>query len=233
MWIQLLGVVAHVIISLRIPKIHGKVVTPYPADDPDRLLPTGKGRAVCADYVPLMDLGLRKIFHRADVLAWCGWDVTLLVDADSPKTETKAIKRGSQFRRFEWGKMHPVGSRKPAGGRPGDGYTCYGGMEVRDTAHIRLLFAHAEDVERMVAAIEPFHPQVARELRRLSSEVNSLGGIGVTAYYCWNFVAPQHIDCDATWTIALQTRKEALADEFNFIMADLGCYVETAENALW
>lgn len=90
-----------------------------------------------------------------------------------------------------------------------------------------------QDVERMVAAITPVHPQVAGELRRLSSEVNSLGGIGATAYYCWNFVAPQHVDHDATWTIALQTCKEAPADEFNFVMMDLGCYVETAENALW
>ncbi|KAG1853973.1 hypothetical protein F4604DRAFT_1932943 [Suillus subluteus] len=222
-------------------EIHGKVVTPYPANDPDRLPPTGKGEAVHTDYIPLMDLGLRKISRRTDVLAHCGQDVTLLVHSDSPKTvlagvsfdafsyedlqkihcdpsagkETKAIKRGSQFRQFEWGKMHPAG------------------MEVTDTSHIRLLFAHAADVEMMVAAITQVHPQAARELRQLSSEVNSLGGIGATAYYCWNFVAPQHVDRDATWTIALQTCKEALADEFNFVMMDLGCYVETAENALW
>jgi hypothetical protein len=116
-----------------------------------------------------MDLGLRKISRRADVVARCGRDVTLLVDASSPNTvlagvsfdafsyedfqkircdasvgkETKAIKRGSQFRRFEWGKMHPVGSRMPAGGKPGDTYTGYAGMEVTDISHIRLLFAHA------------------------------------------------------------------------------------------
>jgi len=240
-------------------EVHGKVVTPYPANYSDRLPPTGKGGAVHTDYVPLADLGLRKISRRADVLARCGQDVTLLVDSNSPKTvlagvsfdafsdedfqkicgdastgkETKAIKRGSQFRRFEWGKMHPVGSRRPAGGKPGDTYTGYAGMEVTDTSHIRLLFAHAADVERMVAAIATVHPQAARELRQLSSEVNSLGGIGATAYYCWNFVAPQHIDLDATWTIALQTCKEAPADEFNFVMMDLGCYVETVENALW
>ncbi|KAG2045888.1 hypothetical protein BDR06DRAFT_1015217 [Suillus hirtellus] len=239
--------------------IHGKVVTPCPANDPDRLPTTGKGRAAHTDYVPLVGLGLKKISRRPDVLARCGRDITLLVDASSPNTvlagvsfdtfshedlqkihyeasagkETKAIKRGSQFRRFEWGRMHPIGSRKPTGGKPGDTYTGYTGMEVTDTSHIKLLFAHAADVERMVAAITPVHPQVAGELRRLSSEVNSLGGIGATAYYCWNFVAPQHIDHDATWTIALQTCKEALADEFNFVMMDLGCYVETAENALW
>ncbi|KAG1860111.1 hypothetical protein F4604DRAFT_1684486 [Suillus subluteus] len=192
-------------------EIHGKVFTPYPANDPDQLPPTGKGVAVHTDYIPLMDLGLRKISRCADVLAHCGEDITLLVDASSPNTvlagvsfdtfsyedlqkicyefsagkETKAIKQGSQFRQSEWGKMHPVGSRKPTGGKPGDTYTGYG------------------------------------------------GGIGVTTYYCWNFVAPQHVDHDATWTTALQTYKEAMADEFNFVMMDLGCYVETAENALW
>jgi hypothetical protein len=116
-----------------------------------------------------MDLGLKKISRRVDVLARCGRDITLLVDAGSPNTvlagvsfdtfsdedlqkiryeaspgkETKAIKRGSQFRRFEWGRMHPVGSRRPAGGKPGDTYTGYDGMEVTDTSHIKLLFAHA------------------------------------------------------------------------------------------
>ncbi|KAG1785191.1 uncharacterized protein HD556DRAFT_1450943 [Suillus plorans] len=171
-------------------EIHGKVVTPYPANDPDRLPPTGKGRVVYTDYVPLMGLGLKKISRHADVLAHCGRDVTLLVDASSPNTvlagvsfdtfshqdlqkihheasaekETKAIKQGSQFRRFEWGRMHPIGSRKPTGGKPGDTYTSYTGMEVTDTSHIKLLFAHAADVERMVAAITPVHPQVAGEL---------------------------------------------------------------------
>jgi hypothetical protein len=116
-----------------------------------------------------MDLGLRKMSRRADVLERCGRDVTLLVDSSPPNTilagvsfdafshadlqkircdasagkETKSIKRGSQFSRFEWGKMHPIGSRQPAGGRPGDTYTSYAGMEVTDTAHIKLLFAHA------------------------------------------------------------------------------------------
>lgn len=85
----------------------------------------------------------------------------------------------------------------------------------------------------MVAAVAPLHPDVTRELRDLSAEVNSLGGIGATAYYCWNFVALQHVDHDATWTISLQTCKEARQDEFNFVLMDLGCYVETRENSLW
>ncbi|KAG2362870.1 hypothetical protein BDR07DRAFT_1484229 [Suillus spraguei] len=240
-------------------EIHGKVITPYPASDPDRLRCKGKGEAVDTDYVPIMDLGLRKISRRADVLARCGRDVTLLVDASSPTTvlagvsfdtfsdedflklryeasarkETNAIKRGNQFRRFEWGKMCPIGSRKPAGGKLGDTYTSYAGMEVTDAAQIKLLFTHAADVEMMVAAIAPLHPEAAKELKQLSSKVNSLGGIGATAYYCWNFVAPQHVDRDATWTIALQTCLEAPADEFNFVMMDLGCFIETTENALW
>jgi hypothetical protein len=91
----------------------------------------------------------------------------------------------------------------------------------------------SQNVERMVAAITPVHAHAARELQQLSSEVNSLGGIGVTAYCCWNFVASQHVDHDATWTIALRTCKEAPSDEFNFVMMDLGCHVETTENALW
>ncbi|KAG2057198.1 hypothetical protein BDR06DRAFT_969412 [Suillus hirtellus] len=193
-------------------EFHGKVITPYQANDPDRLPSIGKSCASQTNYVPLMHLGLRKISCHADVLERCGRDMTLLVDISSPSTilagvsfdtfshvdlqkiccdasaakETKTIKHGSKFSQFEWGRMHPVGSRKPAGGRPGDTYMSYAGMEVTDTAHIKLLFAHAT-----------------------------------------------HMDRDATWTISLQTCKEAPADEFNFVMMDLGCYVETAENALW
>ncbi|KAG1799172.1 hypothetical protein EV424DRAFT_1546056 [Suillus variegatus] len=239
-------------------EIHGKVVTPYPTNDPDRLTPT-LGLEKNADYVHLADLKLRKIASRPLVLARCQRDVTLLIEAGSPKKvlagvsfntfsaqdlqemrcdasaakEIRALKRGYQFQRFRWGQMHPIGSRKPCGGRPGDTYTGYAGMEVTDTEHIRLLFSHAADVERMVAAVAPLHPDVTRELRDLSAEVNSLGGIGATAYYCWNFVALQHVDHDATWTISLQTCKEARQDEFNFVLMDLGCYVETRENSLW
>lgn len=117
----------------------------------------------------LADLKLRKIASRPLVLARCQRDVTLLIEAGSPKRvlagvsfdtfsaqdlqemrcdasaakEIRALKRGYQFQRFRWGQMHPIGSRKPCGGRPGDTYAGYAGMEVTDTEHIRLLFSHA------------------------------------------------------------------------------------------
>ncbi|KAG1895726.1 uncharacterized protein F5891DRAFT_1193906 [Suillus fuscotomentosus] len=182
-------------------KIQGKVVTPYPTNDPDYLTPT-LGLKKNADYVHLADLKLQTIASQPLVLAHCQCDVTLLIEAGSPKKvlagvsfntfsaqdlqemqcdasgakDIRALKRGYQFQRFHWGQMHLIGSQKHCGGRPGDTYTGYAGMEVTDTEHIRLLFSHVADVERMVAAIPLLHPDVTGELWDLSAEVNLLGG---------------------------------------------------------
>lgn len=53
-----------------------------------------------------------------------------------------------------------------------------------------------QDVERMMATIAPIHPNATKEFQQLSSEINSLGGIDTTTYYCWHFVVPQHVDRD-------------------------------------
>jgi len=56
-----------------------------------------------------------------------------------------AISRGGQFQPWSNGTMQAVGSRMPSGGRPGDTYTIYPGMEIRNEIdRIKRLFKHAK-----------------------------------------------------------------------------------------
>jgi len=56
-----------------------------------------------------------------------------------------AVGRGDKFQAWKRGEMLAVGSRMPSGGRPGDTYTVYQGMEIMDDVHqIRKLFKHAK-----------------------------------------------------------------------------------------
>lgn len=61
-----------------------------------------------------------------------------------------------------------------------------------------------------------------------------LGHYGVTAYHCWNYIAPQHYDKDATWTISYQLFKNGcMDDEFNFAFSHWGKMLETVSNCVW
>jgi hypothetical protein len=56
-----------------------------------------------------------------------------------------AVGRGGQFQPWKNGEMVGIGSRMPSGGRPGDTYTVYQGMEiVDDVNHIKKVFQHAK-----------------------------------------------------------------------------------------
>jgi hypothetical protein len=56
-----------------------------------------------------------------------------------------AVCRGGLFQPWQTGAMHVVGSRMPSGGRKGDTYTVYPGMEIKDdVANIKKLFKYAK-----------------------------------------------------------------------------------------
>jgi hypothetical protein len=85
-----------------------------------------------------------------------------------------------------------------------------------------------------LAKVEPYAPDVVRDMRTLGENANSLGCYGITAYHCWNYIAPEHFDEDATWTVSYQLRKRnCKKDEFNFSFAHWGHYLETIENCTW
>jgi hypothetical protein len=55
------------------------------------------------------------------------------------------IGRGRKFQPWRFGTMQAVGSRMPSGGRPGDTYTVYPGMEINDdVGQVRKLFKVAK-----------------------------------------------------------------------------------------
>lgn len=60
----------------------------------------------------------------------------------------KAIQRGGKFDFYSAGKMYPHGTRAPMGGRPGDGYVMYEGMDADGIDSVNVLFNHAEASDR-------------------------------------------------------------------------------------
>ena len=54
------------------------------------------------------------------------------------------MKRGAQFNSYSQGEMIPKGGRISQGGRPGDAYTFYEGMEAITLYDIDALFNDAE-----------------------------------------------------------------------------------------
>jgi len=55
----------------------------------------------------------------------------------------KPLKRGSAFQNWDFGQMKVVGSRVPQGGKAGDAYTAYTGIEGSTAEELELLFEHA------------------------------------------------------------------------------------------
>jgi hypothetical protein len=49
-------------------EIHGKVITPYPANDPDRLPPTGKVRILVLTFLPVLKLFCRRAGRSTPIM---------------------------------------------------------------------------------------------------------------------------------------------------------------------
>ena len=91
-----------------------------------------------------------------------------------------------------------------------------------------------QDIECLLAKIQPFCPRVVADLKHVGEEANTLGSYGVNAYHCRNYIAPQHRDEDATWTVSHQLRKRNCSeDEYCFAFSEWGYYLETKENCTW
>ncbi|KAG6876285.1 hypothetical protein C0992_000199 [Termitomyces sp. T32_za158] len=121
-------------------------------------------------YTP-EELGLHKISHRPHVYQRCGRDTVLLLNAGNPSdlvgaihfkaipsktlgrmmehhrqvSRLPALGRGCSFDAWRYGVMRAIGSRVPQGGRPGDAYAFYKGMDGGTDQEIKALFGHAQD----------------------------------------------------------------------------------------
>lgn len=55
----------------------------------------------------------------------------------------RPLKRGGSLEAWKYGEMKAIGSRLPQGGRRGDAFVMYSGIEAKTTEEIEALFAHA------------------------------------------------------------------------------------------
>ncbi|KAJ3964487.1 hypothetical protein EV361DRAFT_873970 [Lentinula raphanica] len=90
-----------------------------------------------------------KTVHEKKVIDFAWWNpldddmLSILQDNVVESTSVQAVKRGGQFQTFSSGKMVPVGSRIPSGGRPADAYTSYSGLEASTQDGLEILFNQA------------------------------------------------------------------------------------------
>lgn len=92
----------------------------------------------------------------------------------------------------------------------------------------------SQDIECLLAKLEVHAPSVVKEMRDLGREANVLGHYGITAFHCWNYIAPQHFDKDASWTVSYQLIKShCMEDEFNFSLSHWGKMIQTVDNCAW
>ncbi|KAF8414636.1 hypothetical protein L210DRAFT_989912 [Boletus edulis BED1] len=235
-----------------------KMVIP---DEDDVLTPPSKGVPNIAErYVPISKLNLEHISFKKEIYRHCEQLVIHLMDDRTQeevggvmfnllaeeeierlaenqaniKNFSRKIKRRKAMSDWGHGDMRAIGSRQPAGGRPGDGYAPYPESTVLSQGDIHTLFAYASDIECILAKIEPHAPSVVKEMKAIGQEACVLGSYGITGYHCWNYIAPQHLDKDGTWTISYQLfKKGCLPDEFNFCFSHFGKVLDTVENCVW
>jgi hypothetical protein len=66
-----------------------------------------------------------------------------LVDYHQKITGFSTLKRGTSFQAWAYGDMTAIGSRVAQGGRAGDAYAPYAGMDAQTEHDIKALFGHA------------------------------------------------------------------------------------------
>jgi len=148
--------------------------------------------------------------------------------------------------------MVPKGARVPQGGRPGDAYTFYEGMEAVTLEDINALFNDAEvcvmsltqcavlhkdiqDSMILSAAARILNYPITKQLEEDSADADRLGISGTNTYLCNNYTSPLHCDNDSGTGLCAQYELQALSalDEYSFIHADYGLYMVSRQNSLW
>ncbi|KAJ3825786.1 hypothetical protein F5880DRAFT_1610795 [Lentinula raphanica] len=182
-----------------------------------------------------------KSFRRDDVIDFMWWrpfdqdKLALLQDAVVDSTGVHPVTRGGQFQSFMGGKMTPIGSRNPSGGRAGDSYTSYSGLEAMTDGGLDILFKQAAISVMMQEAAMQVHPKLASEMRRISGECDRVGMTGANIYDCVGYMAPIHQDRDASRGLCTQALLSAdeRYREFAFCNLEYQYYIVTSTNCLW
>ncbi|KAJ3729836.1 hypothetical protein C8R42DRAFT_637972 [Lentinula raphanica] len=161
--------------------------------------------------------------------------LSILQDNVVESTGVQAVKRGGQFQTFSSGKMVPVGSRLPSGGRPGDSYTSYSGLEASTQNGLDILFNQAATSVIMTSTAKLAHPELANDLSLLSADCDRIGMSGANIFNCTGYLAPIHSDNDATRGLCAQAllHADASHNEFSFCNIEYQYYIVTSTNCLW
>ncbi|KAJ3763721.1 hypothetical protein EV360DRAFT_66007 [Lentinula raphanica] len=173
-----------------------------------------------------------------DIVWWRPFDdekLALLQDTIVESTGVQALKRGDQFRSFGGGKMIPVGARSPAGGREGDAYTSYAGLEASTQHGLEILFNQAATSVIMLGAAKMVFPKLANRLRDLSIECDRIGMTGANIYNCTGYMVPIHQDRDETRGLCVQALLSAdtAYKEYAFCNVEYQYYITTTTNCMW
>ncbi|KAJ3752741.1 hypothetical protein EV360DRAFT_88447 [Lentinula raphanica] len=161
--------------------------------------------------------------------------LSILQDNVVESTGVQAVKHGGQFQTFTSGKMVPVGSRIPSGGRPGDSYTSYSGLEASSQNGLDILFNQAATSVIMTSTAKLAHPELAHDLSLLSADCDRIGMTGANIFNCTGYLAPIHSDNDATRGLCVQALLHADSSyrEFSFCNIEYQYYIVTSTNCLW
>ncbi|KAJ3755513.1 hypothetical protein EV360DRAFT_72807 [Lentinula raphanica] len=173
-----------------------------------------------------------------DVIWWRPFDdekLALLQDTIVESTGVQALKRGGQFRSFGGGEMIPIGARTPAGGRKGDAYTSYAGLEASTQHGLEMLFNQAATSAIMIGAAKIVYPKLAIDLRDSSIECDRIGMTGANIYNCTGYMAPIHQDEDVTRGLCVQALLSAdtTYKEYAFCNVEYQYYITTTTNCMW
>ncbi|KAJ3817774.1 hypothetical protein F5880DRAFT_1511501 [Lentinula raphanica] len=144
-----------------------------------------------------------------DFIWWNPFSATtlaLIQDAVVESTGVSSVNRGAQFESYAGGKMIPLGSRSASGGRAGDTYTSYAGLEATSDKGLGILFRQAATSDIMRSTAQHAHYMLAKDLAKM-------GMTGANIFNCTGYMAPLHTDKDAV-------------REYQY-------YIKTTTNCLW
>lgn len=79
------------------------------------------------------------------------------------------------------------------------------------------------------------HFQIFNDIQTLTDKAMRLGITGANIYSCNNYTSPLHCDNDAGHGLCAQIELQAYTeyDEYSFIYADYGIYMQAQSNSLW
>ncbi|KAJ3754252.1 hypothetical protein EV360DRAFT_87009 [Lentinula raphanica] len=173
-----------------------------------------------------------------DFVWWFPFDeekIAILQNAVIASSAVAPVKRGNQFHSYGGGRMTALGSRAASGGRAGDAYTSYAGLEGRTPTGLQFLFQQAASAAIIQATAFHAHPSLWSDMKRVASECDRMGITGANIFNCQGYMAPIHLDRDATRGLSVQTmlRADNRYNEFGFCNVEYKYYISTTTNCLW